>query len=781
MNRPSHYREQGVRILFAIGVLVCVQAAYATDPFPAVLTDNAIGDEPAIVTGVTYTAEPAYTNPADKSGRRLLDRDQPYADWNATVGLNWQDQTVTFDFKRAYRFSRFSLGLLRPEKPKYVDFSVATNADGPWTGVGRLELAKDKTGWFDSALEGNVTGRYVKLFFKLDSWGWYVNEAKFWGVSAAEPDVNAEMPLLREEGKLVLVKDGKPASSIVIAADAPKKVEKQARVLQSVIEKMTGAVLPLRNDSKDWAGAQILVGPSKLNKVVVPQGLDHPQGYRVVATDRTVSLIGNDAVNRLGTEYAVGDLLRQLGCGWFAPDSLYHVMPKCGTLAVTPQDRTETPTIEMRSVWNVFREAYSTWQLGGDGVECGHAYRSLVPPDEYFEEHPEYFSLVGGKREKTSQLCFSNEDVQRIVVEKVRKQFDGSPATLAASLSANDWGLFCECENCAKMGENPGAKSLAFANIIAREIRKTHPNRMVCFLAYWYTFAPPSQVKAEPNVIVMVVHQGCHAHAVNDPKCPTNVGWKSTFDAWAATGAKMAIYEWYIPGCSHKHWRKLPWVSTDVAFKNLRYWRDKGVRWITYESQKAYEDGNGYPRRWPLYYVAARGMWDPDADPRHVLRQACDCLYGPAGEAMARYFNIAAEAVEQTQVHGSIWHLPPAELIFRPNTIVEMRAAFDDAAAAVGSDDSLYKPRVATESALWKESEETLKTLPEQTRNAVDAREYNGGVWFTDKAEVTGKFMRDIVGIGTGEGVKIETADGNTHELVDDQTYQMTGGVRIVK
>ena len=93
----------------------------------------------------------------------------------------------------------------------------------------------------------------------------------------------------------------------------------------------------------------------------------------------------------------------------------------------------------------------------------------------------------------------------------------------------------------------------------------------------------------------------------------------------------------------------------------------------------------------------------------------------------------------------------------------------------------LYKQRVATEAALWQESEETLKTLPKETRNAIDARDYNGCVWFTDKAEVTGAIIRDIVGMGVGEGFSVIGPDKEKLLLTDHQTYQVTGGVRIVK
>ena len=732
------------------------------EPFPAVLTDNAVGDEAAIETGVTYTAEPAYSNPADSTGRRLFDRDQPWGpDWNATVGLNGRDQTVIFDFKAACRFSRFSFRMGRPQKPAHVDISVAGQPAGPWTEVGRL-TPQEKADWVHLSPDRPASGRYVKAFFKLKTWGWYISEAKFWGVPANQPGPDVTMPLLSEGGQLVLVKDGRPAASIVLPADAPGPIVKHARFLQSTLRRMTGATLPLRDDSREWDGAIIDLTGTDTGE----------QEYGIRVDERQVTITGDAG-------YAVYDLLQRLGCGWFGPDPLYHVIPETNTLAVAPQERSESPAFAYRSVWNAFPETRAAWRLGGVPVHSSHNYSYIIPPEEYFEDHPEYFPLINGERQKDGQICLSNPEVRRITIEKARAWFDNDPGHLTYSLSANDTGDFCECDPCRALGPNPGSQTLGYANAVARELAQTHPGKMVCFLAYWYTFAaPPAGSKAEPNVMVMVVHQGDHAHALEDPGSKTNEGWRETFEGWAATGAKMAIYEWYIPGTSHEHWRRLPWVSIDTAYRNLRYWHRHGVRWITYESQASYEDGNGYPRRWPLYYLAARGLWDPNADPRHVLREACDKLYGPAGEAMFNYFHVLDEAVAQTQVEGSTWNLPPARLIFRDEVIEAAGAALDEALqAAKGHRDATR--RVAGEVALWHESLETLSSLPPSDRNKVDARDYNGGVWYTDQAEATGRDLRDLVGIGAGEGTHVITPDGKQRLLADDETYPLVGGVGI--
>jgi hypothetical protein len=604
---------------------------------------------------------------------------------------------------------------------------------------------------------------------------------KFWGVRGDEPGTDVDLPLVKEGDTLAIVKDGKPAASIIVSGDAPSKILKSARFLQETVRKMSGATLPLRDDSKDWSGGQILLGPSKLGDIQVAQGLDKPERYRLVVAGRKIHALGNDAGLYQGSHLATHDLLSALGCGWFGPDELYHVVPAAGTLELGALAKDEQPDFAFRQMWNVFPEAAGAWRTGGRHVSCGHAYYSLFPEEEYFEKFPDYFALVGGKRTvHGAQLCFSNPDVQRLTVEKARAQFDKHPDWLTFSLSANDCGGFCECEDCATLGENPGAMSLAFANAVAKELAKTHPDKLVCILAYWYTLSPPANLKAEPNVMVMVVNQACHAHALDDPTCPHNKGWSENFEKWCATGAKMAIYEWYIPGFINKHWRRLPWVSTDVAFRNLRYWRSKGVRWITYESQLHYEDGTGYPRRWPLYYPATIGMWDCDADPNEILARACDLLYGPAGEAMTRYFTTLAQAMEQTKVHGTVWNLPPPRAIFRPEVTETLRATLAEALTSAKPDLDAWR-RVVKEAELWSESEATLAGLPELKQHAVDARTYNGGVWFTEEDELTGALIRDLVGIGANEGLFVVDREGKRRALADGETYRAVGGIRIVR
>lgn len=46
----------------------------------------------------------------------------------------------------------------------------------------------------------------------------------------------------------------------------------------------------------------------------------------------------------------------------------------------------------------------------------GHNISSLyLPPEKYFRKHPEYYSLVNGKRKQWAQLCFTNREMEKII------------------------------------------------------------------------------------------------------------------------------------------------------------------------------------------------------------------------------------------------------------------------------------------------------------------------------------------------------------------------------
>ena len=102
-------------------------------------------------------------------------------------------------------------------------------------------------------------------------------------------------------------------------------------------------------------------------------------------------------------------------------------------------------------------------EWGGNYMYRGwvHTFNSLVPLSKYGATHPEYYSLVKGKRllERT-QLCLTNPDVKRIATETVLDWLRHSQKLpFAVSVSQNDWRNYCECENCTALAEKEGSQA----------------------------------------------------------------------------------------------------------------------------------------------------------------------------------------------------------------------------------------------------------------------------------------------------------------------------------
>jgi hypothetical protein len=219
----------------------------------------------------------------------------------------------------------------------------------------------------------------------------------------------------------VLADHGHSKYTIVIAPDAGAAIKHAAQELADDLRQISGATLPVVNHAP--RGPAIFVGASPF----LPSGFRKarldilPEEAFVVRTDRrNIYLAGHDD---RGTLYAVYSFLEdQLGARWYAPDATR--MPAQDTVRVPDLNETHTPGFTYRNTDEVIVSKNAEWdahlKLNGvsvpDQAELGgvnHLFNGaenfygLIPPDRYFADHPEYFSLIAGKRKSSqdSQLC----------------------------------------------------------------------------------------------------------------------------------------------------------------------------------------------------------------------------------------------------------------------------------------------------------------------------------------------------------------------------------------
>lgn len=539
--------------------------------------------------------------------------------------------------------------------------------------------------------------------------------------------------------ELKLLSDNKVNFTVVIAADADKKVKAAAEDFCNIFSKMTGKTPDVVKDNKSVEGNLVLIGPSSYTKELgIPEFEQFPLGERVIVKrlEDKIILVGNDSGAFTGTQFAVTMFFERLGCGWFGPDELWHVIPETEQLSIGYLDIDHRPQFESRStnVLKFNRDVGMRWYQGGVPKVIGHALTGLIPREEYFETKPEWFCLLEGKRNpfvEWWQYCYSNKELQETFIEKICKMFSDNPDMVQFSIAANDgWHHgWCECDKCQELGANNSERFLVFANEIAKGVAKEYPDHTLTLLAYFPTYQPPKRkMKMEPNVEIMFCKEADMFSPVD--KGPDNgyhlkyefpqsknsypTPWKENFEKWLENVdcEKIAIWDWYCIAAASPVWKDIPWVQGDVITRNQRFWYDHGVRYI-YNDQGPldvfYEDDDSYPLRWPLWYVNVKAMWDKDLTGSDILMDACKKLYEEAADLMFAFYNCLADIARNCTARSIAWHPPKPSQMYTSENIGRVDRILSLVKEQVPLLSEKVKQRISNQVKLWEKAKEIIK------------------------------------------------------------------------
>jgi hypothetical protein len=450
-----------------------------------------------------------------------------------------------------------------------------------------------------------------------------------------------------------LVRDGRSTYSIAISREASLSEKRGSEELQRFLEEMSGAHLPIVTDAQKARGNLVLVGKSDYLdslRLQIPFASLGTEGFAIKTAGNHLAIAGG---RQRGTMYGVYTFLEKLGCRWFATD--VSRIPRLSTITVQPLDETQKPAFEYRDPY--FSEALDRdWaarnKMNGasqhlDASTGGkvqyfpfvHSFYGLLPPQQYFKDHPEYFSFVDGRRRGgEAQLCLTNPDVLRLATAKVFEWIKEHPEATIVSVSQNDYWGWCECENCLRVEqEEGGAHSgpiLRFVNAVAAEVAKKYPDKLIDTLAYAYTEAPPTKVRPLPNVRVRMCPIGaCQAHPYE--KCRYDTYIMNHLRAWRKI-TDNALYIWHYNTDFSHFLRPFPDFAELAA--DIPMYRRHGVVGLFMEG--GVSTGGGAENGALRSYVMARLLWDTNTDVRRDIEEFHQAFYGKAAPAMLTYFDL---------------------------------------------------------------------------------------------------------------------------------------------
>ena len=462
--------------------------------------------------------------------------------------------------------------------------------------------------------------------------------------------------LSASSANLILSQNGKPGYTIVIGAESSPSERHAAEELQNFLEQISGARLPI---SMKPGPRMVLVGNSpalRALKLDIPFRELGPEGFILKTAGPHLVIAGGPL---RGSMYGVYTFLENLGCRWFAPG--VSRIPRLHTVTVAPMNELHKPAFEYREPY--FSEAADRdWaarnKMNGvlmklDATTGGkvryypfvHSFNALVPPEKYFRGHPEYFSLIDGKRRaERSQLCLTNPDVLRVGVESVERWIADHPEATIFSVSQNDWTGWCECDNCRNVEqEEGGAHSgplLRYVNALAAEIEKKHPDKLIDTLAYWYTEEPPAKVRPRRNVRIRLCPIGvCEAHPYS--QCPYSAYFMKNLNAWSKITNQLYIWH-YNTNFAHY---LLPFPDFDELAADIPMYKDHGVVGLFMEGSVT--GGGGAENAELRSYVMAKLLWDPAADVKRAVEEFHEAYFGKAAPPMLQYFELMHHQVRK--------------------------------------------------------------------------------------------------------------------------------------
>lgn len=610
----------------------------------------------------------------------------------------------------------FCCRLLRFEPEAFVRetglFRVVTNAEG---------VPEFRVGWPESATpalieridfnvvtscdprreiwEGKWSGRSKQnLPVPIDRYGEYELQVKAEFVEG----ITLEQSIPFTAGprtEYVLFDNGSSAYSIVLAPDASESEQWAAKELQHWLKEVSGAELPIVNDPAKFTPQSILLGFNAQTQSLLggdakaPALLDESFTYKNIGP--TVLIWGG---KQRGTQYGVMTFLeREMGCRWYTPR--VTVAPEKKTYKFYYLERSEAPGIRVRNdfyfeafepIWaarNKINGAMSHREQPG-GVECYwsvHTFYPLMPPSEFYDEHPEYYSLINGKRiHEHAQLCLTNPDVLRIMTERVIQTIRNNPQYLIYSVSQNDWRNPCECDNCQAIAEREESESgpvLWFVNQIAEAIEREFPDKFIGTLAYQYTRKPCKTIKPRYNVVIRLCSiECCFSHDFQS--CPENKSFLEDINGWAAIAPHLYIWD-YVVNFSHY---VMPYPNFNVLQSNIKTFRDHHA--IGIMEQAAYQSRGGEFAELRAY-VIAKLLWDPECNVPEVIDDFMYGYYGRSGQYIKAYFDLLHDQVTpETHIHLG---LKPDDILFSESFIREASAIFDRAEIVAENEEMLQR------------------------------------------------------------------------------------------
>jgi hypothetical protein len=293
--------------------------------------------------------------------------------------------------------------------------------------------------------------------------------------------------------------------------------------------------------------------------------------------------------------------------------------------------------------WDNWREALiPELRKRGLLIEVGgHGYPNFLPVGKYFDAHPEWFGMVGGRRTRAENVVFStaNTDAVNAYIANVTDYLKQRPEIDIFDAWPPDGARWSEAPEDVALGK-PAERHALLVKQLAGALAGSLPRVRLQFIAYATYLEPPASTRFPANVLMEY--------------CPINRSFESPlFDSASAVNTQYFghLTEWlkrtidpsqvtlysYI---TKYGWRSLPILIPRMIASEVRRFAEMGIGGLATYSE---------PGAWATFeidhYMAARAIWNPKLDADAEIGDYVKTRYGKAAEPVLAYLNLVEAIV----------------------------------------------------------------------------------------------------------------------------------------
>ena len=427
--------------------------------------------------------------------------------------------------------------------------------------------------------------------------------------------------------------------------------------------------------------------------------------WKVVGAKGKVAITGGSPRGLLyGTYHYLEDAC---GVHWWSPRE--EDVPKLASLPSDGLNLTGVPAFEYRGIFSLYARDRG-WFAARMRLNDDHNSLERLTPEyggtllfgppgfvhtfgyyvheSNFEKHPEWFSLINGKRFKgvgtasdSSQRCLSNMELRAEFKRRLREFIKKGEEDAKKSgieppkyyvINQNDGSKFCQCDKCMEIVKREGAMSgiiIDFINDIARDIATEHPEILIVTSAYNKTEVPPKHIRPEKNVVIDLSNMRGNSLFPADPK--DNPAFYRFLDGWSKISAHLMVWDYNI---NYREYNELAYPSEFAYQGNLKLYREKKVFGVFAEFESPMHSD---VREFKIY-LWLKLMENPDADFDKLCQTFANGYYGPAGELFLKYRRLLRKSVEKHRPYIIFTPTPDQYTHLDLETVTAAQAIFDE-------------------------------------------------------------------------------------------------------